>query len=80
MPQWEDWRGPLFKASSILSADHGDVFIMAGVPDFWNLLSKCAAEWGNSFTLGCSSPLPLTEVTKLAHEVEALKAAIAFSI
>ena len=79
MPRWEDWREPLFKASSILSADQGAVFIMAGVPDFWNLPSKCAAGCGNSFTLGFRSPLPLTEVTKLAQAVEALKATIDFS-
>ena len=55
---------------TILSADQGSVFIMAGVPYFWNLLSKCAAGWGSSFTPGCRSPLPLTEVTKLVHEVK----------
>ena len=52
---------------------------MAEVPDFWNLLSNRAAGWGKSFTLGCRSPLPRTEFTKLAQEVEALKASIAFS-
>ena len=32
------------------------------------------------FSPGCRSPLPLTEVTKSSQEVEALKAAIAFSM